>query len=310
MSDIDIRLELPPWVDLALNLALLGQLYWYLLLPVGLALGGIGRFGRALPMALRYAAWSAAALCAAPFVLLLMLIAADGIERARRTAEDRARHRTLAVGETVGTLLLPAGAVLAFTDETQHTLTSVSLPDPAAVAGILLEGTLEPITEREWAGVLARAQVIGDWPCRAGDLWFTPAGAVTRCTLAEGHRLAGYDLPAGAESRRDPTTGGWEFQLPQDGPALRIAALGSDLPPGGALVLAADGAVRRLYVPHEFRMVIAGVALYAHLILDGAGLTGELAEPTSVAGVVLPTETMVRLDLATGQAKATTRPAP
>jgi len=73
-------------------------------------------------------------------------------------------------------------------------------------------------------------------------------------------------------------------------------------------VLAADGAPHRLYVPHEFRMVIAGVALYDHVIPDGTGVTGELAEPTSVAGVMLPTETMVHLDLATGEAKATTRP--
>ena len=103
-------------------------------------------------------------------------------------------------------------------------------------------------------------------------------------------------------------TGGWEFQLPQDGPALRIAALGADLPPGGTLVLAADGAPRRLYVPHESRMVIAGVALYDHVILNGTGLIGELAAPTPVAGVMLPAETVVRLDLASGEVKATSRP--
>jgi hypothetical protein len=300
----DIRLELSP----LLSAAFFGVIYWYALVPAGLALGGIGWFGRALPAALRFAAWSAAALCAAPYVLLLVILVGGDVERARLAAQDRALHRTLAADETVGTLLLPAGAELAFTDETQRTLRSVSLPRPMAVAGILLEGTLEPIGQREWAGTLARDRVIGDWPCRTGDLWFTPEGAVTRCTLAEGHRLAGYDLPAGAQSRRDPATGGWEFQLPQEGPALRIVALGADLPPGGTLVLATDGATRRLYVPHESRMVIAGVALNDHVILDGTGVTGELAEPTPVAGVMLPTETMVRLDLATGEAKATTRP--
>lgn len=300
----DIRLELSP----LLSAAFFGVIYWYALVPAGLALGGIGWFGRTLPAALRFAAWSAAALCAAPYVLLLVIFAGGYVERARLAAQDRALHRTLAADETVGTLFLPAGAEVAFTNETQRTLRSVSLPRPMAVAGILLEGTLEPIGQREWAGTLARDQVIGDWPCRAGDLWFTPEGVVTRCTLAEGHRLAGYDLPAGAQSRRDPATGGWEFQLPQEGPALRIAAFGADLPPGGTLVLAADGATRRLYVPHESRMVIAGVALYDHVILDGTGVTGELAEPTPVAGVVLPTETMVHLDLATGEAKATTRP--
>ena len=300
----DIRLDIPAWV----GLAVLGKLYWYALVPAGLVLGGIGWFGRALPMALRYAAWSGAGLCAAPLVLLLVVFAARGVERARQAAENRALHRTLAVDETLGTQLLPAGAVLAFTDKTHSALLSVALPRPAPVAGILLEGTLQPIGRREWAGTLARDQVIGDWPCRAGDLWFTPEGVVTRCTLAASHLLAGYDLPAGTASRRDPATCVWEFLLPQDGPALRIAALGSDLPPGSTLVLAASGAPSRLYVPHESRMVIAGVALHDHIILDGTGLTGELAEPTLVAGVMLPTETVVRLDLATGEAEATTRP--
>ena len=77
---------------------------------------------------------------------------------------------------------------------------------------------------------------------------------------------------------------------------MRIAALGADLPPGGTLVLAADGAPRRLYVPHKSRMVIAGVALYDHVILNGTGLIGELAAPTPVAGVMLPAETVVRLE--------------
>jgi hypothetical protein len=258
-------------------------------------------------MALRYAAWSGAGLCAAPLVLLLVVVVVSGVDRARQAAENRALHRILAADETVGTLVLPAGAVLAYTDRTHSALLSVALPRPAPVAGIFLEGTLQPIGQREWAGTLARDQVIGDWPCRAGDLWFTPEGVVTRCTLAASHRLAGYDLPTGTASRRDPATCIWEFLLPQDGPALHVAALGADLPPGSTLVLAADGAPRRLYVPHESRMIIAGVTLHGHVILDGTGLTGELAEPTLVAGAMLPTETVVHIDLATGKATATTR---
>ena len=72
-------------------------------------------------------------------------------------------------------------------------------------------------------------------------------------------------------------------------------------------MLAADGALRRLYVQHEARMTIASVPLYDHIIVDGAGLTGELAEPTSVDGVSLPAETMVRLDPTTGKVEPTAR---
>ena len=299
----DIRLEFPRWV----SLAIFGGIYWYAFVPAGLVLGSIGWYGRSLPIALRYAAWGAAGLCAVPYVLLLVMLVGSSIERERRVAEERARHRILAADETVRSLPLPAGAVLVFTDGTQRVFTSVELPRPMPVAGILLEGALEPLIQREWTGTLAQDQVIGDWPCRAGWVWFTTDGVVTRCTLSAGHRLAGYDLPSGTSSVRDPATGKWEFQLAQDGPSLRIAALGADLPPGGSLFLAADGAVRRLFVPQEARMVIAGVALYDHIILDGTGLTAELAEPTRVGGVMLPADTVVRLDLATGQAAATTR---
>ena len=283
------------------------MIYWRVLIPAGLVLAAIGWFGRPLPIAMRYAAWAAAGLCAAPFALLLMVVAAGGIGQAFQAADDRAHHRTLAKAESVGTLTLPAGAQLAFSDATHRTLVSVNLPRPAPVAGILLEGALEPIGQREWDGTLTRNQVIGGWPCRAGVVWFTPKGVVTRCMLAQDHRLAGYDLPAGADVRRDPATGVWEFQLPQAGRAMRIAALGADLPAGGTLVLTADGAIRRLYVPQEAQIAIAGVALYDHVILDGTGLTGLLAKPTRVAGRMLPADTVVHVNPATGETEATTR---
>jgi hypothetical protein len=299
----DIGLEFPPWV----RLAFVGMEYWYVLAPVALAFAGIGWFGRFLPMALRRAAWSAAAACAVPFLLLLVLMAEDSVAPTLRAANERSLHRTLSAGEAVKGLFLPAGAVLEFTDATHHQLSSIALPQPMLVAGILLEGPLEPITEREWAGVLLRDQVIGDWPCRAGRLWFTPDGMATHCALAVDHRLAGFDLPAGTDCARSPSTGGWEFQLRQDGPALRIAPLDADLPPGGSLVLAANGALRRLYVPHETVMKIAGVALYDHIIVEGSRLTAELAQPTEVAGVMLPADKVVRLDLSSGKLEATTR---
>jgi hypothetical protein len=300
----DIALKFPPWI----SFAFFGLQYWYFFASAALALSAIGWFGRVLPMALRYAAWAGVAACAMPFALALVLIVADRFGPALRAAHERARHRALATSETVGSLLLPAGAVLEFTDETQRVFSAVTLPRPMVVAGIELEGRLEPIKGTEWAGTLARDQLIGDWPCRAGPLWFTAGGVVTRCTLAAAHRLAGYDLPAGADCVRNLATGGWEFQRPQDGPALPIPTLSADLPPGGSLVLAGDGALRRLYVRHEARMTIAGVALYDHIILSGGTeLTAELAEPTQVAGATLDADQVVRLDLTTGKIEPATR---
>jgi hypothetical protein len=299
----DIGLEFPLWVAFAI----FGFQYWYVFAPAALAFAGAGWFGRSPPMVFRVAAWSIAGACALPFALLLLLIAGDSVAPVFRAAKDRALHRTLSTSETIGTLVVPAGAVLEFTDETHRHLSSVALPNPARVAGILLEGRLEPLTESEWSGTLAHDQVIGDWPCRAGSVWFTPQGIATRCTLAEGHRLAGFDLPAGAECVHNPVTGGWEFRLSPDGPALRIAALNADLPPGGSVALAADGALRRLYVPHEARMVIKGAELFDHVILDGSALTAELAQPTEAGGITLPAGQVVRLDLSTGKIEATTR---
>ena len=72
-------------------------------------------------------------------------------------------------------------------------------------------------------------------------------------------------------------------------------------------MLAADGSLRRLYAPHETPMTIAGVALFDHIVVDGASLTAELAEPIRRADVSLPAGQVVRLDLATGRVEATTR---
>jgi hypothetical protein len=102
----DIRLEFSPWV----GVAMFGAVYWPVLAPLGLGMAAVGGFGRALPRAVRCAAWGGAGLCAAPFVLLLGLWAADGVGRARQAAEGRAPHRTLSRAETVQALRPPAGA--------------------------------------------------------------------------------------------------------------------------------------------------------------------------------------------------------
>jgi hypothetical protein len=299
----DIGLDFPLWV----NVAFLGAIYWWIFAPAALAFVALAGFGRGLPTAARYAAGIAAGVCAAPFVLLLVVIVGGEIGDARRAAEEQARRRTLTADEVVESLPLPAGAALEFTDASHRALTAVMLPRPALVAGIALQGELEPIRGREWAGELAHDQTISGWPCKAGVIWFTTDGAPTRCVLAAAHRLAGYDLPTGAECAQDPFTGVWDFQLTLDGPALRIAALDADLPPGGTLTLAADGTLRRLYVPHETRMTIAGVALYDHVVVEGATLTAELAEPRLVAGATLPADAVVRLNPTTGALEPTTR---
>ena len=82
----DIRLEFSAWA----SLAIFGAIYWYAVVPAGLALGGIGWYGRSLPSVLRYGAWGAAGLCAVPYVLLLVLTVGSSIERAREAAADRA----------------------------------------------------------------------------------------------------------------------------------------------------------------------------------------------------------------------------
>lgn len=291
-----------------IGLGILGLEYWLPVSLAALALGAVAWLGRSLPKPLRWSAGILAVLCVAPLALGLELAGGDIVGQAQRAAEERARHRTLVAAETVAGLPLPAGAVLAYSDKTHRILTSVALPGPVTVVGLALAGELEPITAAEWSGVLAKDQTIGDWPCRAGDIWFTPAGEITRCVLATGQRLAGYDLPAGAESRRNPSTGGYEFRLSQQGPALPLPALGAELPAGGTLTLAADGKLRRLYAPHETRVTIAGIALFDDIVLDDTGATGELAEARKVDSIELPAEAEVRVDISTGRTALAARP--
>jgi hypothetical protein len=301
----DISLTFPPWM----SFALVGLVYGWLIVPVGVGLGLTGWFGKALPRPVRWVALGGAGLCAAPYGLLLVLFVAGGVDKARQASDERARHRTLTTAEMIEGLTVPAGAVLAYSDKTQKTLVSVDLPRPMSVAGLTLEGSLAPVGGREWDGALASDAVVGGWPCAAGDIWFTPNGAVTRCVLSKPAKLAGYDLPAGATSRHDPASGGWEFQLAVDGPAMRVPALGAELPPAGLMVLDREGALRRVYAPHESPMVIAGVALNDHIILDGGAVTGLLAKPArDRAGVMLEAQTVVNVDLATGAIERASRP--
>ncbi|MDR3375320.1 MAG: hypothetical protein P4L98_16460 [Ancalomicrobiaceae bacterium] len=74
----DIGLEFPWWI----SFAFLGAEYWYVFVPAILLFAGIGWFGRRLSRGWRYAAWGAAGLVAAPFVLLLILIIADAVRGA------------------------------------------------------------------------------------------------------------------------------------------------------------------------------------------------------------------------------------
>jgi hypothetical protein len=303
MSDIGIG-PFPLWF----GVGIFGLTHPYVLGVAVLALAASAFFGRSLSKPMRWAAGIGAGFAAAPLALGLLLIAGDIVGQSQRAAEDRARRRTLTAAETVAGLPLPAGAELVYSDETRDRLQSIELPRPSTVAGLALTGEIAPIIADEWSGELAVDQTVGGWPCRAGQVWFTPSGAVTRCLFSAGYRVAGYDIPAGAEGVRNPKTGGYEFQLSQSGPAMPIIALGADLPAGGTIVLAADGRLRRLYARHETPMKISGVALCDHIVLDATGATGQLAEPAMVDGVQLRAETEVRVELNTGKIAAAARP--
>ena len=235
------------------------------------------------------------------------MIVEDEIWRSSRAAQETARHRALASGETVLGLALPAGAVLAYSDETRRTLVSVDLPQPMRVAGLWLEGEIKHIVDDEWDGTLARDQTIGDWPCKAGWIWFTSEGAAARCTLSHAYRLAGYDLPAGASAVHDAR--GWEFQTNADSAPLRVGALDADLPPGGSIYLRPDGTLRGLYVTSEAGMSVAGVALYQEIRVERGGLTGVLAQAREIGGVMAPRDAIVWLDPRTGAVEVTKRAA-
>ena len=176
------------------------------------------------------------------------------------------------------------------------------MPSPASIRGMELTGTLDwNDFGRTWSGTLAKDRILDGWPCRAGLVEFDGEGLIQTCDLADAHRLLGYALPPGTHVSRGDGSKPWALRLPPDG-ELHVAVLAATVPGGVTLYVARDGRLEWISSGHGQTIVVHGVPLNSmnFFLRDGKAVAA-LAEAYRVGEELLPEETGVEIDLASGE---------
>jgi hypothetical protein len=292
----DIGLDLPFWFG-AGYIVVVG---WYVSVPAIVVLGLVGCFVD-IARGWRLAAFGAAALLSAPFVVYAVLTIMDDAKEKRSRAFQAETHRTLDHDDIVTGLALPAGSDIDFTDKSRTQILSVGLPVVTDIRGIALMGTLLwQETSQLWQGTLAGDQIVDGFPCAKGSIAFDNNGAVHACMLAAAHRLLGFTLPPGTTVTQGADQAHWNLQLP-DNAGLDIPALATTAPPGATLRVTRNGRLESAASGNGATMVVRGVALDSmHLYVRGDRVVAPLKEPFAVAGEMRPADTAVSIDLTTG----------
>jgi hypothetical protein len=257
------------------------------------------------PGALRWISFGAGALLTLPFLIAGLMYVLQSIEAARY-------WRTLDRAEMIAGVELPAGSRLRFADKTHTKLISADPPRVTEILGIRLVGRLTRYETWDdvgpvWSGTLAEDQTVNGILCRAGYFTFDKFGTIfdTRGTvhkfgLAASHEFFGLNFPKGTAIRRGSATRPWSFLLPADA-GLYIAVLATTAPEGITLTIADDGRLESIGSGHGQIITVRGLPLSStDFRLHDDQIIAELAEPSLVAGELLPAGTSVLVDLPTG----------
>jgi len=297
-------IRLPWWVWLAYA----DVHFWFITIPLAIALLIGAWYGAQWLGALRFAIYGLAALLLLPFPITAVIVLHQEHVATRY-------WRTLDRDETIMGLPLPAGSSIRFLDEARTHLIEIRLSGVADVRGLRLTGRIlryygwrnvGPI----WGVELAEDQQVGDLPCRAGYNFdrlgtiLDAALVVQRCVLARTHTLLGLSLPRGTEVTRGKDAQPWQFLLPASA-GVFLPMLDTMAPPGVTLTVTHDGRLTDMGSAHGQTIVVSGVTLATDALrLDGRAVDAALAASLTVAGTPLDAGTRVRIDLASGAVTA------
>lgn len=282
-----------------------GVHFWYVTVPAALGLLLLAWYGAGLPGGLRW-------ICLGAGVLLALPVLMAGLMYVLQTVEAARYWRRLDRAETIAGVELPAGSRIRFADKAHTQLISVDLPDVTEILGIRLVGRLTRYDTWDdagpvWSGTLAEDQVVNGIPCRAGYFTFDKFGTifdthgtVHKFGLAATHEFFRLSFPRGTAVRRGNARRSWSFLLPADA-GLAIPMLATTAPPGVTLDIADDGRLEKIGSGHGQIITVRGLPLTTgNFRLRDNQVISELAEPSLVAGEMLPAGTGVSVDLSTG----------
>jgi hypothetical protein len=298
-------------LPLLLWLAYADVKFWFVTLPVAIALALAAWYGAPWLGGLLWILIAAVALLTLPYPAAAALAIFQRIDATRY-------WRALNSAETIAGLPLPAGSKIRFADKTHSIPVSIELPHVTEIRGLRLTGTLRPWgkwgdADKIWGGILALDQRLDGLPCRAGPhafdkfggIMFDEAGAVHRCTLATEHELLGLKLPPGTTVSRGNECEPWSLLLPENA-GVYIPALGTTAPPGVTLSIANDGRLVSMGSGHGQTIVVRNVPLNSKTFkVQGEVVASELAQPFAIAGETWPAGTAVAINLTTGHLAVT-----
>jgi hypothetical protein len=284
--------------------------YWYVTLPLAMALAMAASYGAPWLGGLRWIPIAAVVLLALPFPLAALIVIYQSYDATRF-------WRTLETADTISDLPLPAGSRIQFADRAHSIVVLIELPHVTEILGMRLAGTLQPWKRQgnavtHWGGNLHGYQIIDGLPCKggpyvndkSGGVLFDGTGKIHRFTLGAPHELLGLNLPPNTTVRRGNEGEPWSFFLSTTG--AYIPVLETRAPVGVTLDVANDGRLVRIGSGHGQTIVVHGVPLNSkNFELQGEVVVSELADAFAVAGETWPPGTKVRVDLSTGVATVT-----
>jgi hypothetical protein len=281
-----------------------GVHFWRVTIPTAAALLLLGWYCG--PGGLRWISFGAGAL----LMTLPLLIA--GLMYALQSSEAARYWRTLDRAEMIAGVEFPAGSRIRFADKAHTKLIEADLPRVTEILGIRLVGRLTRYETWDdagpaWGGTLAEDQTVNGIPCRAGYFTFDKfgtifdaCGTVHKFGLAASHEFFGLNFPKGTAIRRSSATRPSSFLLPADA-GLYIPILATTAPEGVTLTIADDGRLESIGSGHGQIITVRGLPLSStDFRLHDDQIIAELAEPSLVAGELLPAGTRVLVDLPTG----------
>jgi len=150
--------------------------YWYVTLPLAMALAMAASYGAPWLGGLRWIPIAAVVLLALPFPLAALIVIYQSYDATRF-------WRTLETADTISDLPLPAGSRIQFADRAHSIVVLIELPHVTEILGMRLAGTLQPWKRQgnavtHWGGNLHEYQIIDGLPCKGGPYVNDKSGGV------------------------------------------------------------------------------------------------------------------------------------
>ncbi|HLR24580.1 MAG TPA: hypothetical protein VK112_01850 [Fodinibius sp.] len=206
---------------------IVGVVYWYISLPLGLLLAGVTIFAKSQGVWLRGLSSLGALFFLLPFVVYGLFSVKIELRQQKIRQEREAHSWVLKEPATVAGVDIPADSKIYYNTwfdmdlkrrATLDDIETFELSAPTNIFGIAVTGRFHK-GDYEWEGMLHNNQMIEGWPCSGKiilNVSITDNGKkrhLQKCTLYKDHTVFGRRLPKGTEIELKSWR--WTFNFPK-----------------------------------------------------------------------------------------------